>query len=199
MGFKVFTNGSVLPDTDLNDFLMKQTIIVCTSGTRPASPVTGMHVYETDTGKLQKWNGSAWKPVASGRTSVVPTLTASTTNPVLGTGSTAQGWYSYGSEAILYAFFIRFGTSGNTFGSGNYQVSLPQTAATPFGSSIHPAVGTVQLGDNSTGAVSAGDCFVDPASGNFVGLIGSSGTVSPTAPWTWANSDYLSGTIVYPV
>jgi hypothetical protein len=179
--------------------LLQQTIVPCTSGTRPSSPPTGMHIYETDTGKLQKWNGSSWRPVASGRTSVTPTLTASTTNPVLGTGSTAQGWYSYLSEAIVYSFFIRFGTSGTSFGSGNYQVSLPVTSATPFGSSIHPAVGTVQLGDNSSGAVSAGDCFVDPASGNFVGLIGSSGTVSPTAPWTWANSDYLSGTIIYPV
>ena len=199
MAFKVFTNGSVLPDTDLNTYLMQQVIIVCTSGTRPASPVNGMHIYETDTGKLQKWNGSAWKPVASGRSTYTPVLTATTTNPTLGTGAVQNGYYFYQSESIVAVFYIRFGTSGNTFGAGNYQVSIPVTAATPFGSTIHPAVGSVQLGDSSSGVVSAGDCYVDPSSGNVVGLIGSSGTVSPTAPWTWANSDYISGQIQYPV
>jgi hypothetical protein len=33
---------------------------VCTSSTRPASPYTGMTIYETDTNKMLVWNGSAW-------------------------------------------------------------------------------------------------------------------------------------------
>jgi len=33
---------------------------VCTSSTRPASPYTGQLIFETDTGKVQKWSGSAW-------------------------------------------------------------------------------------------------------------------------------------------
>ena len=34
--------------------------IICTSGTRPASPFAGQEVYETDTGRSRYWNGSAW-------------------------------------------------------------------------------------------------------------------------------------------
>ena len=33
---------------------------VCTSATRPASPSTGTMIYETDTGKVMVWDGSAW-------------------------------------------------------------------------------------------------------------------------------------------
>lgn len=38
---------------------------VCTSGTRPGSPWQGQLIFETDTGKVQVWNGSAWKHVIS--------------------------------------------------------------------------------------------------------------------------------------
>jgi hypothetical protein len=36
---------------------------VCTSTTRPTSPYTGMIIYETDTGQMLVWNGSAWAPL----------------------------------------------------------------------------------------------------------------------------------------
>jgi hypothetical protein len=37
--------------------------VVCTSSTRPASPNTGTMIYETDTGKVLVWDGSAWVSV----------------------------------------------------------------------------------------------------------------------------------------
>ena len=52
MAFKTFADAATLPAADLNTYLMKQAVIVCTSGTRPSSPVEGMTVYETDTDKL---------------------------------------------------------------------------------------------------------------------------------------------------
>lgn len=39
-------------------------VIVCTSTTRPASPVDGQHIYETDTDKTLSWDGTAWNPVS---------------------------------------------------------------------------------------------------------------------------------------
>ena len=44
---------------------MKQSVIVCTSGTRPAGPNEGMTIYETDTDRVQIYNGAAWSPAAS--------------------------------------------------------------------------------------------------------------------------------------
>lgn len=196
-GFKTWSTGDVLTAADVNGYLMQQTVITCTSGTRPSSPATGMVIYETDTTKYQKWNGSSWRPFASARTSYTPVLTATTTNPTLGTGSTANGWYTYGSEMVTYTFFLKFGTSPSA-GSGNYLVSLPVTSATPFGSTLHPAVGTIQIADFSANNYAAGSCFVDASTGANVGLI-SGAIVGAAVPWTWAASDYISGTITYPV
>jgi hypothetical protein len=46
-------------------------IIVCTSSTRPGSPVDGQHIYETDTDKTLSWDGTSWNPV-SGAASYQP-------------------------------------------------------------------------------------------------------------------------------
>lgn len=67
MGFKTFSAGDVLTAADVNDFLMEQSVIVCTSGTRPASPHEGMRIYETDTKLHRFYNGSAWRHIVTGR------------------------------------------------------------------------------------------------------------------------------------
>ncbi|GAB7039697.1 MULTISPECIES: hypothetical protein [Catenuloplanes] len=67
MPIKTFTNGSVLTDDDLNTYLMQQTVIRCTSGTRPASPVAGMLIYETDTDLYRRWLAGTWDFVAVGQ------------------------------------------------------------------------------------------------------------------------------------
>ncbi|MEU8270822.1 hypothetical protein AB0B89_27150 [Sphaerisporangium sp. NPDC049002] len=67
MPFKSWTVGEILTAADLNSYLMSQVIIRCTSGTRPASPAQGWHIYETDTSKFLVYTGSAWVPEGSQR------------------------------------------------------------------------------------------------------------------------------------
>lgn len=63
MPYKTFNNGDVLTAADVNDYLMEQAVITCTSGTRPSSPVEGMTIYETDTDAIRTYSGSAWTVV----------------------------------------------------------------------------------------------------------------------------------------
>lgn len=56
---QVFTAGEKPTSSKLNA-VSNQTIITCTSSTRPASPNEGMTIYETDTDRLLVWDGSAW-------------------------------------------------------------------------------------------------------------------------------------------
>jgi len=49
----IFPDGTTLS-------VLKYGIQICTSITRPGSPVEGMHIYETDTDKLYYWTGAAW-------------------------------------------------------------------------------------------------------------------------------------------
>lgn len=60
MPFHTFATGQTLPASKMND-IMKQTRVVCTSSTRPASPSVGMFILETDTYKTLEWNGVAWE------------------------------------------------------------------------------------------------------------------------------------------
>jgi len=50
----------VLRAADINTYLMNQAVIVCTSTTRP-SPVTGMHIWQTDTNSELVWDGTTWR------------------------------------------------------------------------------------------------------------------------------------------
>lgn len=61
MPYKVFATAEVLASADVNNYLMRQSVITCTSGTRPASPSEGMTIYETDTDRLVGHDGSTWR------------------------------------------------------------------------------------------------------------------------------------------
>jgi hypothetical protein len=69
VAYKTFTNGSVLPASDVNDYLMRQSVIVFSSSVARASaitsPVEGMLTYLEDTNTYQFWNGSAWTNLVS--------------------------------------------------------------------------------------------------------------------------------------
>ncbi|MEU4558515.1 hypothetical protein AB0F72_08995 [Actinoplanes sp. NPDC023936] len=59
-GIKTFADGDILLAADVNNYLMRQSVVTCTSGTRPASPTTGQPIYETDTKLIRVWDGSTW-------------------------------------------------------------------------------------------------------------------------------------------
>lgn len=64
VAYKVFTNGSVLNASEVNDNLMKQAVAVFSNASaRTAaitSPVEGQMTYLEDTNQYASWNGSAW-------------------------------------------------------------------------------------------------------------------------------------------
>ena len=57
-----------------------------------------------------------------------PTLTASTTNPTLGTGSSQTGRYGRVNKSVYGQGQISFGTAGVAAGNGFYYISIPVTA-----------------------------------------------------------------------
>lgn len=60
-----------------------------------------------------------------------PTLTAATTNPTLGSGSSRIGRYIEIGDLVIASVVIKFGSSGTGAGNGAYEISLPVTARTP--------------------------------------------------------------------
>lgn len=196
MPFKVFTNGSILTDTDLNDYLMEQAVIQCTSGTRPSSPNTGMTIYETNTNRYACYNGTAWVYMGQSITGTyTPTLTAATTNPNLGTGGGQNARYTlFGGNWCTIRGTIAYGTSGTNGGSGQYFIALP-----------------FQVNSNIVGGVATNGCgiircasllypvvwYAAVSATTFSGVIPAGNLVASTAPGGWTANDYLSFTLTY--
>lgn len=64
VAYKVFTNGSVLNASEINDNLMNQSVMVFSNSTARAaalpSPLEGMLTWLQDSNKYQNYNGTAW-------------------------------------------------------------------------------------------------------------------------------------------
>ena len=111
-----FTGGQVLTSTVMNQMRVNERIghIVCTSSTRPASPETGAMIYESDTGRILVYSGTAWVSPASVNAPpavnyvwnpfsiTTGTLVNQTVNAAPSSTPTSQGGWSIASGVITY-------------------------------------------------------------------------------------------------
>lgn len=198
MPFKTFTNGAILPDTDLNDYLMKQAVISTTSGSKP-TPQDGMVVWETDTENYVSYNASLATWVYLGKMltgTYTSTLTAVTTNPTLGSGGSASGRYTlFGGKFCALHATITFGTSGANAGSGQYLIALPFACS----SAVSGVVATCMAVMRCAGSVAIGAGFISSGASNLAMLTTGGSNVASGAPGTWTNNDYISVDIVYEI
>lgn len=112
--------------TQWNANMRDQLITICTSTTRPASPVTGRRIFETDTLKTLVWDGASW--VELGKLgpwqTYTPSWTAVTTNPVLNNGTiTGRSQRLFGRIGLVTIQLTAGSTT--TFGAGAWRFSLP--------------------------------------------------------------------------
>lgn len=144
--------------------------------------------------------------------SYTPALTATTTDPTLGTGSTVLGRYSVDYTGwVRGQINIAFGSSGTSAGSGTYLLSLPTAIDTLASSTSFAGADVIGWGavrDNSS--VTTGSRMViacrNSASGGTggVGLVtlaaldGTNGAVSSAAPFAWGASDSITLQFAYP-
>ena len=86
MAYKVFTNGSPLPASDLNTFLMNQSVITFANSTARSatltSPTEGMVTYLEDTNKVEVWTGAAWTDI-NDNTAAIPKSTVTTVGDLI--------------------------------------------------------------------------------------------------------------------
>jgi hypothetical protein len=130
-----------------------------------------------------------------GEGTYTPVLTASTTSPTLGPGSTVSGQFWKEDRWITAEFRITFGTSGVVVGSGTYAVSLP---VAPTAAHLAWAVmGEGYIVDSSTGAHPP--CvFRRNNTGNTVQIVvGSAGVAGHAVPMTWSTLDSIYGRVRY--
>ena len=133
----------------------------------------------------------------------VPALTAATTNPTLGSGSSQTGWWKRVDDLIIGGGQIKFGTSGVAAGSGTYYVSLPFLVSSTFmiassSTAGGHAVGLIWMRDNSAPAADGGLMQIDGTADKcFMEDMTTGGIVNNAAPWIWAASDVINFNFFY--
>lgn len=207
-GYKDWAAGDVLTAADLEDYTVKQSVMRFASAAARDSALTsvlteGMVAYLKDVDQIMMYSGSAWENVeqVGAWRSWTPTLTASVTNPTLGTGSAAEGFYMKIGRTVIAQFAILFGSSGVNAGSGVYRIDLPVVATQRFTGIGWHNVGDVRLVDFGSGEARASIGL------NSTGLItmtypaawptGAATSVGAAAPWTWAATDQMHGRLIY--
>jgi hypothetical protein len=201
MAFKTFAPG-VLTSSDVNTFLMRQSVIACTSATRPASPSEGMTIYETDTDAYLTYSGTAWEnAVTVGAWDTYAGTLISTgagTDWVLGNGTLTTKHCKVGRLTAV-SFSLVMGST-TTFGTKFLGISLP----------FPTSIGSEDLGAGVAWAkdVSAGNTvhcelgvlsnYVSISAANHsTGIFVLFDAIDSTTPFTWATSDRVEGQAIY--
>jgi len=202
MPFKTFVAGTEGLASDINTYLMEQSVMVFTNAAaRDAdlpTPNEGMVVYLTGSDHFQVYNGSAWVTFDIGWNAWTPTFT----NLTQGTGATTSAFYSRIGKTVVAQVYVTMGTTPTV--GGQFSISLPVDHAN---SNRSGSIGTCVMRDAGAGVSYLGSVFATSSAPSVarmqtIGVSGSTATLSSqtaTNPFTWATTagSYFQFTIMY--
>lgn len=138
-----------------------------------------------------------WKALTGVWSTYTPALTSTGTAPVLGTAAVAEGHYLLLNKLCMVRVAIRWGTSGNTFGTGDLIISLPANPQTS--ASTNTLLGNGLLYDIS--ATTPFDAVAIRGGSSLMKMLsaGVNAAVSSTNVFTMANSDSMQFALRYEV
>lgn len=126
-----------------------------------------------------------------------PTLTASSSNPTLGTGSSATGHFYRIGQQCTAMFFIKFGSAGVAAGSGLYRISPPLTASSVMGTPAFYRCGDVVFYDSSAPQNYAGAMYFINSGAMEVNIHGVGTAQTDGNPVVPAANDLWAGSVTY--
>lgn len=197
MGFMTFLAGATLTAAQVNDYLMEQAFIGCTSGTRPSSPQEGMIIFETDTDRVYIYSGSTW--VQLGGIGAWTAYTPTVGGWSIGNGTLDCAYQKIGRMVTARVSLVAGSTT--TYGAA-LTFTAPVTAVT---GAEQWGMGSLFDGSSVTAPcavrlASAGTSFqvyslTVPSTPSFVR--NDNTAVATTSPWTWGTSDAVRFTMTY--
>lgn len=139
MAYKTFVNGYALTASELNAYLMNQTVMVFADSTARSAaltaPTAGMVTYLTTTSAIEYYTGSTWSALTGAGTSLIrPILTSpQELTTVSATAATGTVHLDVSTQADLYY---------TTNASANFTLNIRGNSGTTLNSIM--AVGTTQ-------------------------------------------------------
>jgi hypothetical protein len=191
------TVSAAVANTNWRDQVVSQFATSAARDSAITAPVEGMVAYLADADTLVSYDGSTWVQFAQlgAWSTYTPALTAASSNPTLGSGSSATGSYVRIGRTIIGRCRLAFGTSGTAAGSGAYRVSLPVTPVTP--AAVSAIVGSGSVRDASSGNSYVISC-VNGSGDTFITMnADTTQSVSDSAPFAWSTQDAIGIEFTY--
>ena len=193
-GFKTFAVGAKLTASDVNSYLMEQSVMVFGStsdrSTALPSPTEGMFVYITNVDQYMIWNGSAWVIFDISAKTYTPTFT----NFTLGNGSINQSRYFKIGKLVHLIVDVTLGSTSSV--TGQIQFSTPTTmyGSAQNGGNLEMTIGGTTYGGMLRGVSTTviGINAVD-ASSTYTRRTATSALI----PGTWATGSRFSAWHIY--
>jgi hypothetical protein len=192
MAYKVFTAGSLATASDVNTYLMNQSVSTFSStsarNSAITSPVEGQLAYINSNDILTYYTGSAWANLlfSTAWVAYTPTLT----NITLGSGGTSAFYYQVVGKTINVRGRITLGSTGSLGGVATFSLPVNAILSDQFwdggailndsGTTFYP--GMVRVG-TSTATVLAYTSNM-----SYVTAVNTSATI----PFTWGSADVIN-------
>jgi hypothetical protein len=204
MSRKVFTAGQVLAASDVNNFLMDQTVMsfagTAARGSAIGTAVEGMTTYLEDTNYLSVYDGASWAsslPVGAWA-AFTPTWAGLT----IGNGVFNTCHFARIGKTVHLAVDFVLGTTSAVTGDVNIfvpaSIARKNTGGNGLSYSFYYQTGTANfMGSTLTASSNATQWLIRyPVTGSFGTGIGV-GALSATAPFTWGNTHRLQFAATY--
>lgn len=98
--FQTFTAGATLTAAQVNNYLMKQAVIVCDTSADYPSPVEGMVVYDKALDTYFGYTGAAWRMIATLSAGAVVNVTYTPGGNVDTTATSFTDWLTLGAVTV---------------------------------------------------------------------------------------------------
>lgn len=191
MAYKSFTAGTTALASDMNTYLMNQSVMVFTNSAARDAALSavlteGMVAYLTASDHYTIYNGTAWVIFDLAWNAYTPTITGIT----LGTSSAIACYYARIGKTVVVQGYIAFGA--NASGVSAITISLPVNAS--VGTLANNAIGNCIMQDATGLGAYSGFCVTSSVSQFQLRAFNTAGTYATTVaqaaavPFTWASA-----------
>jgi hypothetical protein len=197
---KTFVAGTLATASDVNTYLMDQSVMVFTNATARntaiPTPTEGMITYQTASDHYTIYNGTEWIPFDTAWQTYTPTLAGVT----LGSGFTLSAAYAVIGKTVIVQFYFALGSTSAITGDVSFSLPINHASSNRSGQAGTCAITDASPATRYPGSIllsgTPGYAFfrVGNAAGTYLTQVALSSSV-PIA--VWAVNDSLTATVVY--
>jgi hypothetical protein len=200
VAYKVFTNGSTLQASELNENLMQQSIAVFSNAAaRTAaitSPVEGQMTWLEDVNRYESYNGTSWIQLINPNAWVTYTPTIS--NVTLGNG-TVTARYNVIGKTMFIRFRMQLGSTSSVTGAPIFSIPSGFTSAFSGNFPVGEGFATISGANYILTPITSGTGFINAWTTFANSTYTVAGDMSATQPATWGNGSLLEENVRFEI